>query len=191
MNVQSSVPVRSASDGDVLAGAQDGCNWALRTRAAIDRADSGFHAVDFVGVRLATASWLREAVLGLVTYARATRPDIRLIVSNASPAVLEELQVALEHTKAVLIAAHVPASKRILRPRLIGTLDQALDESLKAVVGRTESDAPFLTRTFPQLGLSAANNRLSALEERGALISERRGRSRVYRPILEGLSYGN
>lgn len=191
MNVQSLIPVRETARSAELAGAQDGMSWAKAMRSVVDAAVSGVHAIDFTGITLATVSWLREAILELVKYASVTRPDVLLIAANASHLVIEEMGIALEARKSVLILADVSPSMVATKPRLIGWLDHALDESLRAIVGIPECDASYLVKALPQLGLPAANNRLSALESKGVLTSERRGRSRIYRPILEGLSYGN
>lgn len=191
MKIQSLISVRHTAQATELAGAQDGNAWAKATRSVVDTAASGVHAIDFTAITLATVSWLREAILELVRYAAVTRPDVFLIAANACDLVGEEIAVALEAKKSLLILADVSASLEVTRPRLLGKLDPALDESFRAIVGKVECDASYLARTLPQLGLTAANNRLSALESKGVLISERRGRSRVYRPIMKGLIYGN
>lgn len=191
MNVTSCLPVSDADAATELTGALNGAAWFQGMRRLIDAADPGLHALDFAGVRLATVSWLREAVLALVKYAAALRPDLLLIAANATDLVKEELSVALEATSSVIIAADVSTSLKVLQPVLLGRLDTALDETLRAILGRNECDASFLSQALPPLGLSAANNRLAALESRGVLTSERRGRSRIYRPVMEGLRYGN
>jgi len=156
----------------------------------LDSAQPGLHAIDFENVRLATVSWLREAVLALQKYAAAMRPEIVLIVVNLAELVREELAVALEATGNVIVAASVSRDLQVRNPVLMGRLDPALSETLRVVQGQGEFDASFVSRALPHVGLSAANNRLSALEAKGILKSERYGRARVYRPALEDLLYG-
>jgi hypothetical protein len=191
MNVQSSISVLETAGETTLAGAADGQSWSREIRPRIEEAVSGIHAIDFRGVTLATASWLREAVVGTADLAKALRPDLTLIVANAPEVVLEELEVVLDAQNAVVVSATVAASLAIGGPRLLGSLDPALDETLRLVLTWPECDASALRREFPSLTLSAANNRLSALQARGILNSERRGRSRVYRSVLEDLTYGH
>lgn len=84
----------------------------------------------------------------------------------------------------------VDASGMPSDPELLGHLDSALYETLVVVGGNTMFDASVVSNSLPHVSLSAANNRLAALESKGVLKSTRRGRSRMYRPVVEGLRYG-
>jgi len=190
MNVCSIIPVAELARSTELAGAADGIAWFQCARARLDAAESGLHAIDFATVRLATVSWVREAVLALQKYAAAMRPDILFIVTNLSDLVREELAVAVEATGSIIIAADLTFELRVRNPVLMGLLDPALGETLRIVSGLQEFDASLVSRALPRVGLSAANNRLAALETKGILKSERRGRTRVYRPVLEDMHYG-
>ncbi len=191
MKVCSCLPVAILANSTHLAGAADGAAWFKVTRQRLDTADPGLHAIDFVDVRLATVSWLREAVLALQKYSAAFRPDIILVVANLTDLVREELAVALEATSSVIVSADVSPALEAYNPVLMGRLDPALKETLQAVEGQEEFDASFVSRALLRVRPSAANNRLAALETRGILKSERRGRTRVYRPVMEDLSYGH
>lgn len=190
MNVCSIIPVTKFAKTTELAGAADGATWFQSARQRLDTAEPGAHAIDFDSVRIATVSWLREGPLALRKYAAAMRRDILLIVANLSQLVCEEIEVALDATGMVMIGAEVASDLEVLRPVLMGTLDPALKQTLRAVEGRAEFDASFISRALPGVGLSAANNRLAALEAKGTLKSERRGRNRVYCPVIEDLHYG-
>ena len=191
MNVMSVIPVATLARSADLAGAADGVAWFQVARVRLDTAERGLHAIDFAGIRLATVSWLREGVLALMKYAAAMRPDIVFIVANLGDLVREELAVALEATGTVGVAADLASDNRVRNPVLMGRLDPALNETLRAVRGQKEFDASFVSRALPHVGLSAANNRLAALQTRGILKSERRGRTRVYHPVLENMNYGH
>lgn len=174
-----------------LAGAADGAAWLQRARPHVDAAPAGLYAVDFSGVRIATVSWLREAILALLKYASAVQPELRFVATGLSEIVREELEVALQATGGVLIAAAIGPDRDLTTPIVLGQLDPALHDTLLAVEGQLEFDATFVSRVLPRVGLSAANNRLAALEAKGILVSERRGRSRHYRHLLENLRYGH
>lgn len=190
MNVCGNIPVSEIARSADLAGAADGAAWFQAARQPVDAAPSGLLVIDFSGVRLATVSWLREGPLALRKYAAAMRPDLHFVVTNLSQLVREELEVALDATGFVLIAADLTADSQPQNPVVMGRLDPALRDTLLAVEERSEFDATFVSRAIPGVGVSAANNRLAALESKGLLISERRGRSRLYRPLLENLRYG-
>lgn len=189
MNVCSDIPVAELAGSTDLAGAVDGAAWFRAARQRLDTVEPGLHAIDFTEVRLATVSWLREAVIGLQKYAATMRPDTVLIVANLADLVREELAVALEATGRVTVAATVSPNLQIHSPVLMGRLDPALSETLGVVQGQREFDASFVSRALPHVGLSAANNRLAALEDRGILKSQRRGRARLYDPVLEDLQW--
>jgi DNA-binding transcriptional ArsR family regulator len=190
MKICSIIQVLDHADAAELAGAASGAAWFRAVRPWIDSADPGLHGLDFAGVRVATVSWLREGVLALMKYGKAVRDDITIIAANLPELVREELAVALEATSGVMIAAQVTAELEIHAPCVLGRLDPALEQTLRVVQHEREFDAPFVSREVPELALSAANNRLAAIEAKGILRSERRGRGRVYRPVLENLDYG-
>jgi DNA-binding transcriptional ArsR family regulator len=190
MKVCGIIPVSELARSADLAGAADGAVWLQAGRRRVDAAQTGLHAIDFSGVRIATVSWLREGILALLKYASAVRQDLRFVATGLSEIVREELEVALEATGGVLIAADISPDRVLTAPIVLGRLDPALHDTLQAVEGQLEFDATFVSRAIPGVGLSAANNRLAALESKGILVSERRGRSRHYRPLLENLRYG-
>jgi DNA-binding transcriptional ArsR family regulator len=191
MNVCSTILVTEIAKSTELAGAADGAAWFLAARQQFDGAAAGMHLIDFQGVRLATVSWLREAVLALRKYASVMRPDILLVVANLAPLVREEFEVALEATGNLFIDLGRSTGSGFDGAVLMGTLDPALRETLTAVDGKAEFDASLVCRLLGSLAPSAANNRLAALELKGILTSSRRGRTRVYRPLVEDMRYGN
>jgi DNA-binding transcriptional ArsR family regulator len=191
MNVLGCIRVLDSGGATVLAGATAGASWFRAARDEVDASVAGAQILDFSGVTLATVSWLREAVIELQRYVLEFCPDVVLLVTNLTDLVREELIVALDASGHVLIEASIVASTEISDATVLGKLDPALNDTLQAVLRKTEFDATFVTEVLPPLKLPAANNRLAALEERRLLKSERRGRNRIYRPVVENLSYGN
>jgi len=191
MKIVVKLPVSKYSPTTELAGAIAGSAWFLKAREEIDAVDSGFCVVDFDGIRLATVSWLREGLIALQKYTVAMRPQIVLAVTHLEPVVREELEVALQATSNVMLSVEDAVNDDIRAVSVLGRLDPALDETLQVVRDKAEFDASFVSENLKSVGLSAANNRLAALEARGLLKSERRGRSRFYRPLVELMTYGN
>jgi DNA-binding transcriptional ArsR family regulator len=192
MNICATVSVQATTGGgQELAGATDGQAWLTKVRQQAELFPSGVCIIDFEGVRLATVSWLREAVLGLSKFLRLMRPEVTLVFANLRPLVKEEFKVALEATGQVAVVVGAIQNGTPVAPEVIGRLDPALEETFKVVEGRAEFDASVVCGAVPGVAPSAANNRLAALEAKGLLISKRRGRSRIYQPILENLRYGN
>lgn len=191
MKISGYILVSELAGSDHLAGASAGGAWFQDARTRLESGPPGWHAIDFKGVKIATVSWLREAVVALKLFAAVLRPDIDLVAVNLSDLVREELAVALEATNNVMIVSDLIADSVLHQPAVLGRLDFALRETLNAIGQLPESDAPILAKVVPYLGLSAANNRLASLEEKGILTSEKRGRKRVYRPVMENLQYGN
>ncbi len=191
MKIGKSISLFAVTGRTELAGAIDGSAWYQDARSQLDTVDDGAFVLDFNGIRIATVSWLREGVIALVKYAAAIKPDVVVVVANLSDLVREELQVALEATGTVVIEAAIGSSSQLVSPTLLGRLDQALSETLAAVAGEQTFDAPFVCKALPHVGASAANNRLASLEGKNILRSHRTGRSRIYRPVLKGLRYGN
>lgn len=190
MNICSTISVVELAGSTELAGAAAGAEWLQAARFKIDRLEPGLCVVDFDGIRLATVSWLREALVALLRYTAAMRPGIVLLAANLTELVREEVRVALEATGNVMLAADLSGGD-IHSPVIMGRLDPALSETLFAISGEREFDASNVTRAISHVGPSAASNRLAALESKGMLKSERRGRTRVYRLVLEGLRYGH
>lgn len=190
MKICSSIIVKDLTSTTELAGASFGSDWFMKARDHIDSADPGLHVIDFSEIRLATVSWIRESVLALKKYASTMRPDIFLTVANMTSIVQEEFAIALEATSEIMVSVTLSDSLTIQDPVLMGSLDAALKETLCVIQGHREFDASLLSRSLTALAPSAANNRLKAIESKGLFKSERRGRTRVYWPILEGLDYG-
>lgn len=192
MKVSNVILVSELASSTSLAGAAAGTEWFQKARIRLESGPPGWHAVDFHDVQIATVSWLREAVVELQRFAAVVRPDIDLVAVNLSALVREELAITLEATKRVMIASDRFARDVVHQATVLGRLDNALRETLNAIQHLPESDAPILTKVLPGgLQLSAANNRLALLETKGILRSEKRGRKRIYRAVMENLQYGN
>lgn len=144
--------------------------------------------LDFTGVEVATVSFLRESVVGYRDFTRSTRQNIYPIVTNPEPAVLEELEQLVAARNDVLWCCWLDAQDNVARQQFIGELDPAQCQTFEMVCELGTSTAPQLAAHFPDIGIgtTAWNNRLSGLAAKGLLVETRRGKTKTFRPVLEG-----
>jgi hypothetical protein len=143
--------------------------------------------LDFSGVEVATASFLRESVIGFRDYARQSLPNIYPVVANPSDPVVEELDFFVRARGDVLLSCDLDASGNVVAARLIGNLDPTQRATFDAVCEVGAISAPELAARFADqhIGPTAWNNRLSALANKGLLIEWRQGKSKSFSPLLE------
>lgn len=143
--------------------------------------------LDFAGVEVATASFLRESVIGFRDYARRSLPEVYPVVANLSHAVAEELEFFVRARGDVLLNCTLGAQGEVTEPRLIGELDPAQRATLDAVREGGAVSAPQLAQRYAgvRIGSTAWNNRLSSLAEKGLLIERRNGKTKSFSTVLE------
>lgn len=149
--------------------------------------------LDFGGVLMATASFLREFVFGLRESVRTERPEVQLVVANPDPRVEEELRLVARAMNTAIVACEMGADAP-RHPRLVGVLDPALRRTMDLLIQAGEADAAALqaaSSAESALGSTAWNNRLAALKERGLVLEQRQDRRKVFRPIIGGLALGH
>jgi hypothetical protein len=143
--------------------------------------------LDFGGVEVATASFLRESVIAFRDYARQALPNIYPIVANLPPAIVEELDFFVRARKDVLVGCDLDMTGNVVAARLVGDLDPAQRATFDAVREVGAISAPELAARFANqhIGPTAWNNRLSALANKGLLIERRHGKTKSFSPLLE------
>jgi hypothetical protein len=178
-------------DGEVLAGALSGRKvWGKLTEHIGQEGDVPEPVfLDFSDVEVATASFLREAVLGFRDTVRQRRSNLYPVVANAGELVADELKILVEqHGDAIMLCSL--DNKGVPRdPRLIGNLDPKQRITFDLVCERGETDAAELLRIHretPEVKQNAWNNRLASLAGLGLLIELSEGRTKRYRPLLMG-----
>jgi hypothetical protein len=145
--------------------------------------------LDFSGIQVATASFLRESVIAFRDYARSTLPNLYPVVANAGEAVAEELTFFLRHRGDAVWACDLNDDSVIRNPRLLGELDDVQRETFDRVLELGATSAPALAAAGGAqsgVGPTAWNNRLSNLAARGLLIERRGGKTKTFAPVLEG-----
>ena len=114
-----------AGGTDVLAGAIRGTRVLAKLLAQIDRdaREPELVFLDFEGVSVATASFLRESVLSFRDKVRRDHPNFYPVVANANDAIQEELRILLRSNGDALMLCALNKSNRPSKPQLAGELD--------------------------------------------------------------------
>lgn len=175
--------------GSILAGSLSGRQalGSLLERVREEPAEPERVLLNFDGVKVATASFLRESVLEFRDVVRRRRSNFYPIVANANESVIEEMSILLAQSKDALMSCSTDDTGAPIRPRLIGDLEpkQRITYDLVRKLGETDAGALLHFRSGGEdVGQTAWNNRLSALTRLGLTIELRNGRIKRYRPLL-------
>jgi hypothetical protein len=172
----------------ILAGAIPGRNLLSNLiKAVAPPPEPSAIFLNFKGVRSATASFLREVVLGFRDYCLNSRLALYPVVANANQEIIEELEIVLEVQNDAVVICKLSENDVATSVKVIGRLEEKQEITLNAVFKIGEVDATALSRTSDDngVGSTAWNNRLAALAGRGLVIEEKKGRGKFYRPVLE------
>jgi hypothetical protein len=143
--------------------------------------------LDFEGVEVATASYLRESVLAFRDTVRGRRSNLYPILANAAESVREELGVLVGSYGDVLLLCRLSAAGAVSDPQILGVLDPKQRLTFDLVCKHGETDAGELMREHgagEEVKQTAWNNRLAALADLGLAVEVRHGRAKRYRPLL-------
>lgn len=142
--------------------------------------------VDFAGIELATASFLRESVFALKDHMRSRSSNWYPVFSNVIPEIEEEFAILTQARRDAVILCSYDDSGSITDKRLFGDLDPKHTRTFDLVALEGEADAGSLAGAYgAQEELqkpTAWNNRLKSLVERGVLMEITKGRAKTYRP---------
>jgi hypothetical protein len=147
--------------------------------------------LDFAGVHVATTSFLRESVVAYRSYVRREYPNLYPVAANVSARTRDDLELVLELRSDAFVTCTLGIDGTVSDVEILGQLDGKQLIALDAVLEMGQTDAPTLAgRSDDQVGATAWNNRLVALADKGILIATNAGRTKLYRPVLEGLRHG-
>jgi hypothetical protein len=143
--------------------------------------------LDFLGIEVATSSFLREGIIGFRDYARASLENIYPVVANADTAVLEELEFFVQQRSDVLWTCSLGTGDTIGNVRLVGDLDAAQRKTFDLVYRLRTATANQLAAAAEQerIGTTAWNNRLAGLASKGLIVERRIGKTKTFSPLLE------
>lgn len=189
-----SICLNSMTGQEVLAGASKGKSVLGEMIVRLPQADQPQVVVlDFSGIGVATGSFLREAVVAFRDYCRSRHPNLYPVIANANAEVLEELTLVLKDTGQALVACSWKDGDGVRDARVVGVLDEKQRVALDAVTQTGSAEASQLQKKYSRkekISVTGWNNRLAALSSKGILMEFRHGRSKVYRPVVEGMVHG-
>lgn len=174
---------------DVLAGAIPGKAMLAKLITSVEPTNEPEPVLlSFEGVEAATGSFLREAVLGFRDYCTKTQPNLYPVVANANDVIVDELEFLLKLNGDALLVCNLDGNGKVGSSRILGHLNEKQQLTFDAVLAAREADAATLEskyRKTEQIQITGWNNRLSSLVAKGVLMEIRKGRSKIYRPVLE------
>jgi hypothetical protein len=143
--------------------------------------------LDFAEIEVATASFLREAVIGFRDYARQSLGNVYPAVANLAPSVAEELEFFVRARGDVLWSCDLDSNDNVVSAQLIGEIDPAQRSTFEAALELGSITAPELAARFAEqrIGPTAWNNRLSTLATKGLLVERKQGKIESFSPLLE------
>lgn len=176
----------------VLAGALNGRTALGRlleaTATEADKPEPVF--LDFSGIEVATASFLRESVLAFRDIVRGRRSHYYPVIANPDESVQDELIELLRPRGGVLMICTLADDGTVTGAAPLGELDPKQRMTFDLVLQRGETDAAALMREFGESEgvkhTTAWNNRLASLAALGLVIEQSQGRAKRYRPLFEG-----
>lgn len=190
------VSMAQVGKSEVLAGALNGQKMLSKLLELIQKEPRYPELIflDFSGVNVATASFLREAVLAFRDSVRRRRSNFYPVVANANQVIEDELKILVTAEGDALMLCLTDKKDQPRVPRLLGQLDPKQRLTFELVQQRNDTNAAELMRTCGEnegVNQNAWNNRLASLANLGLVVELSEGRSKRYRPVLAGATYGN
>lgn len=191
------IPLVQISDSVVLAGAVNGkVAFSDMIKSVPDATVTPQPLfLDFGGIDVATASYLRESVFALKSYLRTKNSSYYPVVANANEDIWDELSVIAHAKNDVIITCDLADDGTTTAVELVGNLDPKQQMTFDLVLKYDEVDANSLMVQFGEAektkSTTAWNNRLASLASRGIIREFTKGRSKYYRPLLMERVHGN
>lgn len=179
--------LKALSESVVLAGAQAGrrffAHW-VATAARPIQPEIVF--LDFAGIETATASFLRESVFGFRDYCRRSATTLYPVLANLNDSIHEEVIFFIEEVKEAVWCCELSEAGNASNVCLLGRgrLDAGQQRALELLEEWGESSAPDLAkRTGDRVGITAWNNRLASLAEKGLIVENKQGKTKFFRTM--------
>lgn len=179
---------------DILSGAPSGRQLYAKLVENLPQEPSAPEPLflDFNGIQLATASYLREAVIAFRTFVRSRKSNYYPAVANAVSDVVDELVEVVQPRGDVLMVCTLTEDGEILRCRHIGKLDPMQQLTFDLVNRHGETTATKLMDIEKSdVKVTAWNNRLSSLSSLGLISEQSSGRTKTYKPMFAGGAGGS
>lgn len=147
--------------------------------------------LNFKGVNVATGSFLRSAILAFRDHCVGAKLNLYPVLANISDDIVGDLKLMLEPRGDAFMVCELDGEGTVSSVRLVGSLDDTQRQTLEAVRRKGEVDASTLKDGHDReegtegIGVTGWNNRLASLAEKGLVVEIKRGRTKLYRPVLE------
>lgn len=185
------INIKELADATVLAGSVFGKKIFVRIieKSIMEVPLPTALVIDFDGIELATASFLRESVFAVKSYMRMRQSSYYPIVANINDEIHEDLLILTDAMNDVVISCVSESAQNVSSATLIGRLEPKLKEVFDFVTQKGSASATSLRRVLGEDNSSSNstvwNNRLSALVSRGIIKESTNGRLKIYKPIIE------
>lgn len=179
----------SGGKAKILSGAIPGRLFYAKLLSVIERQNQPQPLfLNFAGLDLVTSSFFREGILAFRDYCVNNRLNLYPVIANITQESLDELSVALEvrGSDAAIVCRLEGGEFR--DAQVVGPLEEKQQLTLEAVFQEGESDAATLLEKHKGsegIGITGWNNRLAALAAKGLLLEFKKGRGKLYRPVVE------
>lgn len=182
------MPVRDVMDGqDVLFGVPMGrqCFAKLLERTT-EPPEPSIVLLDFQGIAAATVSFLREGPLAYRQHLRGRSSTLYPVFANLEAPVVDALTDYLTSSRDAVFACEIAADGLPKNPRLIGQLEpkQRLTFEAVRVAGGVTAAELAQEADDDDVRVTAWNNRLAALVQKGLVIESRKGRKKTFRSMF-------
>jgi len=184
--------MREVGKADVLAGVLNGRGalGRLLEHTASEPAAPEAVFLDFENIEVATASYLRESIVGFRDVIRGRDSLYYPVIANPNDAVRDELLELARARGDVFMTCVLAEDGTVRQAALTGDLEAKQLLTFKLVQEHGETDAGELMREYGEREkvrhATAWNNRLSALAALGLIVEMRQGRLKRYRPLFQG-----
>lgn len=174
---------------DVLAGAENGRKILAKLveQTGRDPQNPETLFLDFAGIGVATASFLRESVLLFRDAVRNRRSNFYPVIANANELIAEELRLLCSSKGDVIMLCNLSSDGNVTDHRLAGELGPKQRTTFDLVQALGETDAAELMKKHGDGELAkqtAWNNRLATLASLGLVVEISHGRAKRYKPVF-------
>jgi hypothetical protein len=161
--------------------------FAKLLECTVEHSEHTIVLLDFREVAAATVSFLREGPLAYRQHLRSRSSTLYPVFANLAPSVSDSLAEFLTASRDAVFVCQLTSSGEIGSPKLIGHLEPKQQLTFDAVIAADSVTAAELASGASEdddVSVTAWNNRLAALVQKGLLVETRQGRKKIFRSLF-------